>query len=164
VSSLLSLAEVDDSADRRDADEAAVISLLANQLSHQNSKNLATCGKKDAFAPQGHDDDDFPGFTGLDDDYFAMDDDEADVDTPSEIMITTKSMSSPSKKTKVKVEPAKTAKKKKSSLVAAAKAAITCPVEGCSFVTRYNKDLMRHERTHTGEWVSSSSFLSSLAL
>ena len=110
-------------------DEAAVISLLANQLSSQNSQSR-TCP------------DDLDQFT------LVFKDDELDAIVPDPLPLPLtpqkkhekiKLVSSPKKANKSLIKDIKCEKKNN-----------VCSVIGCSFKTSHPKDLVRHLRTHTG--------------
>ena len=110
-------------------DEAAVISLLANQLSSQNSQSR-TCP------------DDLDQFTLVfkDDELDTIVSDPLPPLTPQKKHEKTKLVSSPKKAAKSLIKDIKSEKKTN-----------VCSVLGCSFKSLHPKDLVRHLRTHTGE-------------
>ena len=109
-------------------DEAAVISLLANQLSSQSR----TCP------------DDLDQFTLVfkDDELDTIVPDPLPPLTPQKKHEKTKFVASPKKTNKTLIKDIKCEKKNN-----------VCSVIGCSFKTSHPKDLVRHLRTHTGDWI-----------
>jgi len=144
----LGLPDLPDVADEedRDAEEAAVISLLANQLSSQHSAGV---GFASSATVDRVDDPPFPpAVTTAPSSPLLRDDDEGDlaqdVAVREEATVDTKTKRKKSKKSardKTKSSPDKAAKKVN----------LACQEKGCSFVALYNKDLIRHMRVHTGE-------------
>ncbi len=159
-----------------DNNEAAVISLLANQLSN-HGKGVASGSNPAAVGappPQlvSADDDAFVNFNFGDDYLTGMGDAAGTMLVPEEeLMVQQQSATlvtaaapaplethaSPSKKRKRPAkskpddpkEPSSKAKKAKPS--SDSTPGFACQVDGCKYVARYAKDLVRHARSHTGE-------------
>ena len=115
-------------------DEAAVISLLANQLSSQNSQSQPSA-------------DDLNQFTFV----FKDELDTIVSDPLPPLTPQKKSGESPNKKTKSKTATTRKDFTKEKSSSSGSKKQNFCSVIGCKFKSTHPKDLIRHMRTHTGE-------------
>jgi hypothetical protein len=147
------LAEV--AGDDREAEEAAVISLLANQLSshHSSLVNAVSETREPPFPPAA---------TTAPSSPLLRDDDVDDhlhgqADRLEDVMAAVIPATETKTKQRKKAAKRSSNKRKKTPKAAPEKVKkakaepIPCPEEGCPFVAVYNKDMIRHKRIHTGE-------------
>lgn len=148
---------------RRNAEEAAVISLLANQLSNQKPApergGLVGAGSKDlAIGGVGEgvpgnlvvvaDDDVLDPSAGLPDDFAVFEIKDVSASSTS-ASLTSAAAVTPAAAPAKAVKP--TARQKKSGPDKGGDKAKVYKCPQCPFTAAYSKDLSRHARTHTGE-------------